>query len=512
MRLATWTVLASLALWGCDRKPAGAPPEVLIWGRGADSTTLDPGEIEWLEDMKITQSVFETLVGFKAQSTELEGRLAKSWRFSPDGRTATFDLRPGVLFHDGTPFDSEAVVFSFQRVLDPRHPHRPKSVPYATSLAVIQTVEASGPDRVVFRLRHPSPTFLSILTLPAAAIVSPAAVRKSGASFARHPVGTGVYRVAGWDPDVRMVLDYFPGYWGAKPSFPRVIVATVASPQTAVQKLRKGELHVVDHPSLADISGLQKDPRTKVRIGPSLNTCYLGFNLKRHPYSDRNFREAVSLALDRKALIGLAYHDLAEPAANLVPPELWKEIGPAREYEADLGKARECLGRVKPDCGEVELLHMTFPRPYIVEPVRVAEFVKDRLRKIGLSVKLTGYDKSAYTLKIKEESHPMYLYGWLADYADPDNFYYPLLHGDNAGDLNGSFFNDPAFNDAVVGARSEMDPEKRRFFYRQAYSRYQEELPTIPLVHVFQVVALSKFVDYRVHPIETRFFQVYPAR
>jgi peptide/nickel transport system substrate-binding protein len=511
MRRVTWIVLAWIALPGCDPKPPGAPPEVLIWGRGADSTTLDPAEIEWLEDMKITQSVYETLVAFKEESTQLEGRLAKSWSVSPDGRTAAFDLRPGVRFHDGTPLDSEAVVFSFQRVLDPRHPHRPKSVPYATSLAVIETVEASGPERVVFKLRHPSPTFLSVLTLPAAAIVSPTAVRKHGGSFARHPVGTGRYQLAVWDPDVRMVLDSFPGYWGAKPPFPRVIVATVASPQTAIQKLRKGELHVVDHPSLADISGLQKDPRTHARIGPSLNTCYLGFNLKRHPYSDRNFRRAVSLALDRQALIGLAYHDLAEPAANLVPPALWKEVGPTREYEVDLEKARECLGRVKMDSGEIELVHMTFPRPYIVEPVRVAEFVKDRLRKIGLSVKLTGYDKSAYTLKIKEESHPMYLYGWMADYADPDNFYYPLLHGDNAGDLNGSFFNDPAFNDAVLLARSEIDPEKRRSLYRQAYFRYQEELPTIPLVHVFQVVALSRRVDYRVHPIETRFYQVTPA-
>jgi peptide/nickel transport system substrate-binding protein len=230
------------------------------------------------------------------------------------------------------------------------------------------------------------------------------------------------------------------------------------------------------------------------------------FNLKQHPYSDVNFRRAVALALDRKTLNSLAYYDLAETSSNIVPPAIWRDLCPTPGYEHDLEKAKEALAKVKLESNRVELIHMTFSRPYVPEPQRVAEFVKDQLRKIGLDVRLTGFDKAAYTLKTKEEAHPMCLLGWNADLPDPDNFFYPLLHGDNAGDLNPSFFNDPEFNDAVKKAQGELDPARRNALYAKAYGRYRAELPTVPLVHVKQIIGLSRRVDYNMHPIEYRFY------
>jgi ABC-type transport system substrate-binding protein len=302
------------------------------------------------------------------------------------------------------------------------------------------------------------------------------------------------------------MLERFSDYWGTPPSIGRVIVVPVQSPQTAIQKLKQGEVHVVDHPTLADIAPLQDDPDAQVDFETSMNVCYLGFNLNRHPYSDRNFRMAVSLALDRSSLNNLAYYDLAEPASNIVPPAIWKNIAPVAPYEYNLERARELLSKVKLDSMEVELMHMTFSRPYVPEPQRVAEWVKDQLRRIGLEVRLTGYDIQAYTLKTREKDHPMYIMGWNMDYPDPDNFLYPLLHGDNAGDLNGSFFNDPEFNEAVSRAQTELDAGRRAAFYARAYSRYREELPTIPLVHVRQLIALSRSVAYNLHPAEYRFY------
>ena len=497
-------LLAALAA-GCSG--GSNEPRALIWARGDDSSTLDPAEIESGEDAKITWSLYETLLTYKGDTTELEGRLAESWSFSPDGRTLSLELRKGVRFHDGTPFDSESVVFTLGRLMDPRHPFRPKTPPpYAANFAVIDRVAADGPHRVVLTLKSPSVVILQNLALFGAAIVSPSAVKKFGDAFPRNPVGSGPYRLQRWDRDVRIVLDPFPGYWGPKPAIDRVIVVPVKSPQTAIEKLKKGEVHVVDHPTLADAKTLQSDPATRLEVQSPLTVCYLAFNLKKHPYSDLQFRRAVSLALDRKTLNELAYYGQAEPAANLVPPVLWKGICPTPDYEFSLEKAKEALAKVKPEPGPIELIHMTFSRPYIPEPLRVAEFVKDQLRKIGLEVKLTGYDRAAYTLRYKEEGHPMYLYGWMADIADPDNFYYPLLHGDSKGDMNGSFFDDREFNEAVTGAQSELDPARRRELYARAYARYREELPTLPLVHVKQLLGLSRNVQYNMHPIEYRFY------
>ncbi len=487
------------ALAACGGPDAGA--RALVWARSADSTTLDPGEVEWGEDIKVVRSLYEPLVAFKDESTELEGRLATGWSFSTDQKTVTFDLRRGVRFHDGTPLDAEAVVSSFRRLLDPAHPHRPRAVPHAPNFAAIARVEAAGSDRVAFALREPSAVILYNLAHYAASVVSPAAAR--GPRLARNPAGTGPYRLARWDPDVKLELEAFDGYWGAKPAVRRVIVVPVASPQTAIEKLRRGEVHAVDHPTLADVRALAGDPAVRVHQRESLNVCCLAFNLRHPPYDNLHFRRAVSLALDRKTLNDLAYHGMAEPAAGVVPPAVWKEPLPA--YEHDLERARAELERAGLKSNQVELIHVNIARPYMPDPRRVAEFIKDSLRRIGLEVRLTGYDKSAFGLKQREEAHPMFLMGWSADYPDPDNYFYPLLHGDNAGDLNGSFFNDPGFNDAVARARSEGDPDRRRELYRKAQERYRAELPTIPLVHVKQTVVTSSRVDYRMHPVEVRF-------
>jgi peptide/nickel transport system substrate-binding protein len=483
------------------------PSNALIWARSADSKTLDPAEIESGEDGKVIQSVFETLVTYKGDTVELEGRLAERWTTSPDGKTLSFELRPGVTFHDGTPLDSEAVVFTFERFLKPDHPQRPKNpCPYASNFSDIEKVVADGPRKVVFTLKRPSVVMLYNLTLFPAFIVSPAAVKKLGSQFPVQPVGSGPYRLLRWDHGTRIVLDRNERYWGPKPPIERVIVIPVNSPQTAIEKLRKGEVHVVDHPTLADQNALSSDPNTHVDTERSLTVSYLGFNLKRPPYSDPNFRRAVSLALDRKTLNELAYHGMAEPAANLVPPALWKDACPTPPYEHDLEKAKELLAKVTLESKQVELIHMTWSRPYMPEPLRAAEFIKDQLHKIGLEVKLTGYDRAAYEQIYKESKHPMYLTGWIADIPDPDNFYYPLLHGDSKDSMNASFFDDPEFNDAVKAAQSELDVPKRNALLAKAYARYREVLPTIPLVFVKQLIGLSKKVSYDMHPIEVRFY------
>ena len=502
-----WIVVAFSLLVLTSCKGGTSDSRALIWARSTDSTTLDPAEIESGEDAKVIQSVFESLVSYKGDTVELEGRLAERWTTSPDGKTLTFELRKGVSFHDGTPLDADAVVFTFERFLKPDHPYRPRNpCPYGSNFGDIEKVAADGLHRVVFTLKRPSVVMLYNFTLFPAFIVSPAAVKQRGAQFPVQPIGTGPYRLSRWDRGVRIILDRNDNYWGAKPSIERVIVIPVNSPQTAIEKLRKGEVHVVDHPTLADQKALSSDPNTHVDTESSLTVSYLGFNLKRHPYSDPNFRRAVSLALDRRTLNELAYHGLAEPAANLVPPALWKDICPTPPYEVDLEKAKELLSRVKLESKEVELIHMTWSRPYVPEPLRAAEFIKDQLRKIGLEVKLTGYDKAAYDQKYKESNHPMYLLGWIADIPDPDNFFYPLLHGDSKDSMNASFFDDREFNEAVTAAQSEPDAARRKALLAKAYARYRDALPTIPLVFVKQLIGLSARVTYDMHPIEYRFY------
>lgn len=502
MRRALISVLALLAACsGGDAPPSGT---VLIWARGGDSSSLDPAEIEWGEDVKISQNLQETLVGYKTRSVELEPRLATSWAFSDDGLRAAFTLREGVVFHDGSAFDAEDVVFSFRRLLDAKHPQRPRASPYAPNFGMIASVESDGPRKVVFTLKAPSAVFLGNLALFAAGIVPSDA---KADTLGREPVGTGPYRLARWEKDVKIELERFDRYWGAKPAIPTVIVVPVTSPQTAVEKLRRGEVHVVDHPTLSDTEALKKEPSVRVLSLPGMNIAYLSFNMTKAPYDHPAFRRAVSLALDRKAINALVLHGLGEPASNVVPPPLWKDVGPATPYEENLEKAKAELASIRPAPKDVEIMYNTLPRPYNPEPQRLAEVVRDQLRRIGLEAKLIAYDRPAFNAKYKEPGHPMYLSGWIADVADPDNFFYPLLHGESRADLNGAFFDDPGFNAAVSGAQRELDPAKRRALFSTAYARYREVLPTLPLVHLPTVLAAAKNVRLELHPIEYRFFE-----
>lgn len=482
--------------------------DTLIYARSTDATTLDPPEILYGEDAKVTENIYETLVAFKRGSLEVEPRLCTAMpQVAEDGRTWTIDLRTDVSFQDGTPMDAAAVEFSFRRFIEEKHPHRPEKESFYRELYLdIEQVKATGPHQVTFTLRESSAVFLQKLAMFPVGIVSPTAVKKFGKDFRRNPVGTGPYKLAEWRDKEKLVLERHEGYWGSKPAARRAIFLPVKDAQTALQMLRNGEVHIVDHMTLADIQAVESDPDLYVARQGALNVAYLAFNMVKPPYNDPRFREAVALAIDRKVLNELVYYGLAEPARNIVPPVVWSGTAELEPYAHDPDKARELLSQLDLGDEPLELWHMTFARPYMPEPHRVAEFIKDQLSRVGLDLKLQGFEKAAYTNKTKDRDHPMALLGWNADYADADNFYFPLLHGEAGDGLNISFFNHAEFNSVVKAAQTELDRAKRDELYLQAAGLYRGERPTLSLVHVPQLAAVSKKVSYQLHPLEYRLY------
>jgi peptide/nickel transport system substrate-binding protein len=476
--------------------------DTLIYARGQDSTTLDPAEVPFGDDAKVTEQIYETLVTYADDSVDLVPGLAASWEHSKDGRTWTFRLRQDVRFHDGSALDGEAVAFTFRRLIDENHPHRPKSVPYADLLHFIRKVDATGLT-VTFTLKEPHASFLPLLATYMTGIVSPGAVRKHGEDFGNHPSGMGPFRLQEWRPRERLTLERFDGYWGRKPALRKAVFVPVADVSAALRQLKNGEVHVVDHLRPADAALLKGSEEAEVRSRPGLIVAYLGFNMKKHPYSDPGFRRAVSLALDRAELIRAAYAGQAVAAKGIVPPAIWRDCGELPPFGCDLELAKDSLSRVKLD-GPVELWHMSYARPYMPEPQRVAEYIKAQLAKIGLDVRLQEFDKTAYLGKTRDTDHPMYLLGWSADYADPENFLFPLLHGKAGDDLNASFFNHEGFNRVLGEAVRELDPARRKKLYLQAAELYREVIPTLPLVHANGLVACSKRVEYAPHPARDR--------
>lgn len=506
-KLLAAAALAAVALVALLSRPA---PErrSLRFGGSDEPGTLDPQTIDWGEQARISWCLFDNLVAYGPDDTSLVPALAEKWTVSDDGLRWDFALRSDVVFHDGTPFTAEAVVFAFERMRE-GHPFAPAVRPYAHHYEVIESVETVDPHTARFRLREPSAVFLRDLAMFPAGIPSPAAVKARGAAaFGLHPVGTGRYRLKEWRANEKIVLERFAGYWGAPAREAQVIVLPIKDPAVRVEQLLAGHLDAVDIISMADLGRLEQDPAIEVSYEESMNVGYLGFNMNVAPYSDVNFRRAVACAIDRPKLNAVAFFGQAVDAVSILPPAIEGHAADLPPPAHDPARARELLAKVPHLPAEVELWHMNFSRPYFPDPDKVAECLKADLEAVGLKVRLSGYPRDSYGQKTMDPGHPMFLMGWSTDNADPDNFLYTLLHASAIPGNNRTFFDHAEFNDVTRRAQTERDPARRRALYRRAQEIHRDELPSIPLAHVRQAAAARRPFRFNLHPIETRLWTI----
>ncbi|MEF2070694.1 oligopeptide/dipeptide ABC transporter ATP-binding protein [Consotaella aegiceratis] len=229
--LATAGLLASSVLVAA--LPASA--QTMVIARPADSQSLDPGEAQSIEDQKIGDWVFDGLVKFDGESVDVVPALAKSWDISEDGLTWTFHLRDDVKFHDGTPFDADAVVFSFKRQFDKSSEYySPHFVRWPSKFPDMTDVVAVDPQTVEIKLSAPAPAMLPNLAIYMSYIVSPTAVKKDPEGFREHPVGTGPFKFVSWQKDNFIELERNDDYWDGPAKLDKVVVRVVPDSEVGV--------------------------------------------------------------------------------------------------------------------------------------------------------------------------------------------------------------------------------------------------------------------------------------
>lgn len=507
-------LLFSLALVGCnksagtDEKPADEGDTAgetsggqLVFARGGDSTSLDPAITTEGEAFRVTDNLYETLVNFGPQDTEIEPGLATDWTPSEDGLTHTLNLREGVKFHDGTDFNAEAVVFNFERW----KAGDAEQFAYYTSQFgdKIDSVTAVDEYTVEFKLNAPIAPFYKNLAMSPFGIASPAALEEFGDDFFKNPVGTGPFKFKEWKENDRITIVKNEDYWQeGLPKLDEVIFTVIPENSARLNALATGEADLIDGVNFSDKATIDSNPDLQVIERPSLNVGYLGLTSTRGPLKDKLVRQALNYAVNKQQIIDAFYAGAADPAINPMPPVIAGYNPDVADYPYDPEKAKELLAEAGyPDGFEMELWAMPVARPYMPEGQKVAEALQKMFEAVGVKAKIVTYEWGTYLDKAAKGEADTFLLGWTGDNGDADNFLYVLLDQDSIGSNNYSYYQNAEVHELLLKAQASSDQAEREELYKQAQVIIKDDAPWIPLVHSTPLLAASKnVINFLPHP------------
>ncbi len=286
--------------------------------------------------------MFDTLTTLDDKG-EPQPKLALSWSHSDDFKTWTYKLRPGAKFHDGTPFNAEAVKANFDRQKDPAN--RCRCAFYISNVHDMQT-----PDEftVVYNLNDPVLNLPAVHSFPGVnnAVQSPTAWKTKGDDYNRNPVGTGPYILKSWASGDRMVLERNPDYWNkGHPYLDRIVLKPLPDAQSRFASLQSGEADIIwdDEADADSIQKARKDPKLTVQTYVGSGATVYAFNTKVPPFDDVRVRQALVMAIDRNKMSQVVTNGLARPASNPYGDGSWVKCKDDGALPSDVEKAKALI-------------------------------------------------------------------------------------------------------------------------------------------------------------------------
>lgn len=235
-----------------------------------------------------------------------------------------------------------------------------------------------------------------------------------------------------------------------------------------------------------------------------MNIAYMAMNLDHEPFGNVLVRRAVAHAIDRDAIVDGLYAGLADAALGPVPPNVFGADPEPQDYPYDQDLSRELLAEAGyPEGFETTLWAMSGPRPYMPQPLRLAQVIQADLAAVGIHARIVSYEWGTYLDRVHRGHHDMALLGWQADNGDPDNFLF--VHFDKSAALppagNISFFRNEEVHRLLLDGQRTVSPPDRIPLYVDAQRIIHRESPWVPLVHTMELAAMRRGVDgYRLHP------------
>jgi peptide/nickel transport system substrate-binding protein len=452
---------AGLALAaGMPRLRAQTEGGTLRIARGQESDTLDPHKTTLLVAHEVCWQIYDPLI-YLDEAGKVYPALALSWAFSNDNKTVTFKLRPDIKFHDGTPFNADAVKFTVDRHLDAK-----TASPTSWILGPIDKVEVVDPMTVAYHYKDPFIALWVGLGYSYCAPISPAAVAKFGDQYGRNPVGTGPFKFVSWEPDQGITLERNAEHTWATPMYANQGAAhlegatyvVIPEDATRIAALMSGDVDLVsgtDSVPVDKLKQLEKTEGIKTYTRPAVGLYYSYINTKIKPLDDVRVRKAMNYALDKKKMITLVLDGFGKPAYSPVGTA-FADYEPAVEkigYDYDLDKAKALMKEAGQEAG------FTIDYLVIENPVyrRLAEVIQQDFEKINIKLNIQAYPVGElFAMAPKGEAGLVFFY---YTYSDPDLIYALLKTGQA---MSWTFINNPELDKLLDEQRIEFDPAKRK--------------------------------------------------
>ncbi|WP_449224349.1 ABC transporter substrate-binding protein [Amycolatopsis thailandensis] len=481
----------------------------MVFGAAGNPKTFDPLFNDDGETFRIIRQMMDTLIMNKPGTADLEPGLAEKWEGSNEGKTWTFTLKKGVKFHDGTPFNAEAVCFNFNRMFNMKGAAAQSQMIYygdvfegfaknegdASGAPVFKDCQAKDESTAILNLNKAKGAFPAAFTLPSFSIQSPDALKKynadnvtqSGDSFSypeyalQHPTGTGPFKFESWDQAKgEITLSKATDSPTQTAKLDKLVFKVIPDENARKQALKAGDIQGYDYPSPADY-GLLRNDGEQVLIRPSFNILYLGINQANNPkLKDPKVRQALAYGLNRDQFVKSKLPEGAETATQFVPKAIDGYNENVTKYPYDLNKAKQLLKEAGAEGMTLKFYYPTeVTRPYMPNPADIFTSLSEDMKAMGIKVEpiakpWNGGYKDDVQKAGKQDVH---LLGWTGDYNDAGNFV-----GTFFGREKAEFgFNNPELFAALAAADAAPAGEAHTKAYQEANQKIMEYLPAIPI-------------------------------
>jgi peptide/nickel transport system substrate-binding protein len=409
----------------------------------------------------VVQNVFESLYTTRDFKTFIPS-LATSYTVSDDGRVYTFQLRKGVKFHDGTPFNAEAVEFNYMRYLDKNHPYFEPAAVQATSLAMlpqdVKSVNATDEHTVQIVRANPMTAFLAHLSTSYGGIMSPTSIKKHGVrDVGRYPVGTGPFVFEKAEKGNQASIAAFDGYWGGRPYLDRVVVRVISDERTMTASLLSGEVDLTPFIDYKDLASFRMNPNLRVHTVPAASTGYMAVNQLHPAMKDLRVRRAVCHAVDKQKIIDVIFHGEADLGAGFVPLSVWGYAPELKDYyKYDPQRAKDLLK----EAGGPPPQFSLYTQDSGFWP-RLAELMQADLTAVGFKVPIEKINSAKFYGLVTEGKHALYIGDMGFNVPEPQEQFFGQLGCDNPRHRRWGYC-DKKWDELLAQQAAERNQEKRR--------------------------------------------------